>query len=102
MHQVESVAEFNKIIAENTFVLVDFYADWCGPCRMMTPILESMSTVHTGVKFVKVNVDTLPALASQYEVTAMPTFLGFHNGKPTERLLGADRAGVERMLSKMK
>lgn len=102
MQQVDSAAEFDQIISSNKYVLVDFYADWCGPCRMMTPILASMENVHTGVKFVKVNVDNAAELARRFEITAMPTFIAIHNGKESERAMGADRASVERMLNNMK
>jgi thioredoxin 1 len=102
MQQVDSSAEFDQILSSNAFVLVDFYADWCGPCRMMTPILASMETVHVGVKFVKVNVDNAAELARRFEVTAMPTFLAIQHGKVIDRVMGADRSSVERMLKQMK
>ncbi len=101
MQQVDSAAEFDQILAANPFVLVDFYADWCGPCRMMTPILASLETVHTGVKFIKVNVDSAGELASRFKVASLPTFLAFKNGQVIDTILGADRASVERLLKNM-
>ncbi|MGF1480121.1 MAG: thioredoxin [Cyanophyceae cyanobacterium] len=70
-------------------VLVDFYATWCGPCQMMAPILEQVKA-HFGsqLKVVKVDTDKYPALASQYQIQALPTLVLFKNGQPVERIEG--------------
>jgi thioredoxin 1 len=62
-------------------VLVDFYADWCGPCRRMGPVVESLSQQHPDIKFVRVNVDDSPATARRYGITSIPTFAVFKNGR---------------------
>jgi thioredoxin 1 len=77
-----------EVIEEKGVVLVDFYADWCGPCRMTAPIIDELSQQLTGIKFVKVNVDENPDLASQYQIFSIPTFLIFKNGEVISSLVG--------------
>ena len=75
-------ANFNHIIAADTPVLVDFYADWCAPCKMMTPILHELKK-HTGdkLKIIKINVDENPSVAARYQVRSIPTVMLFKNGE---------------------
>jgi len=77
-----------EVVEEKGVVLVDFYADWCGPCRMTAPIIDELSQQLTGIKFVKVNVDENPDLASQYQIFSIPTFLIFKNGEVISSLVG--------------
>lgn len=70
-------------------VVVDFYADWCGPCRIMAPVFEELSQEMSKVKFVKINVDENSSLASSYSVFSIPTFLIFNKGKVVGQLVGA-------------
>ncbi len=71
-------------------VLVDFYADWCGPCKMLSPLLEQMSKENTdaGVKFVKINVDENQQLSGQFGIMSIPTVVFFKNGKFIDQLAG--------------
>jgi len=79
----------NEVLDQKGLVLVDFYADWCGPCKMTSPILEELSNEVKEVKFVKINVDENPELASQYNVFSIPTFLIFKDGKIIHQFVGA-------------
>lgn len=78
---------FNKEINDDN-VLVDFYADWCGPCRMLSPILESINEDRTNVKIVKVNVDEAHDISKSYGVMSIPTLIHFKNGKLISKKVG--------------
>jgi thioredoxin 1 len=70
-------------------VLVDFYADWCGPCRMIAPMLEELAQEYSGkAQIVKVNVDHAQKSASQYGVTSIPTLVLMNDGKEVQRVVG--------------
>src|SRR3984885_8022429 len=70
-------------------VLVDFYADWCGPCRMMTPVLEKVADESTGkVVIAKVDIDSAKSIAGNFQVTSVPTLILFKDGKVMGRLVG--------------
>jgi thioredoxin len=71
-------------------VLVDFYADWCGPCQMMVPILEQVNAQLQGqIKVVKIDTEKYPQLATQYQIQALPTMVLFKQGQPIDRIEGA-------------
>lgn len=74
-------------------VLVDFYATWCGPCQMMTPILEQVgATLRDRLQVVKIDTDKYPNLASKYQIEALPTLVLFKNGQPSEKIEGVHQA----------
>lgn len=69
-------------------VLVDFWATWCGPCRMLAPILEQLENADPGVKICKVNVDEQQELAKRFGVLSIPTLILFKDGKPVDKSVG--------------
>ncbi|MGH2343785.1 MAG: thioredoxin [Chloroflexota bacterium] len=79
-----------QVLKAEGAVLVDFYADWCGPCRMLAPILEDLSVEFAGrLSVVKLDVDANPEVAASFGVQSLPTLLLFRNGTPIQRLVGA-------------
>jgi len=82
-------SSFLKIIDSETPVLVDFYADWCGPCKMLAPILKQVKDeMGEAVKIVKIDVDNNQSIATKYQVRGVPTMLLFKNGKQLWRQSG--------------
>lgn len=81
-------------------VLIDFYADWCGPCKMMSPVLEQLSEELEGkLKVGKIDVDEEPNLAGQYQVMSIPNFVIFKNGRAVDQIIGA--VPKEQMMAKI-
>lgn len=84
-----------EVLKSNVPVLVDFYADWCGPCHAIAPTIEALSNEFEGkVKFVKVDVDSNQDVASSYEIMSIPTIMLFENGKVEDSIVGAYPATV--------
>lgn len=89
MVNVLSEATFDKEVLETSRgVVVDMYADWCGPCKMMAPVVEELSQSHPEIKFCKLNVDHAPGIAARYRVMSIPTFLIFRDGDLAGTIVG--------------
>jgi thioredoxin 1 len=83
-----------EIGAATEAVVVDFWAEWCGPCKMITPILEEIASEHAGkVKVAKLNVDDNPDVTRRFEVMSIPTLIVFQDGEPVRRMIGAKGKG---------
>jgi thioredoxin 1 len=96
-------ANFNKEVLKSTMpVLVDFWAPWCGPCRMVGPTIEKLGKEYTGkAKVVKLDVQDNPKTATKYGVRSIPTVAVFKNGKPVGSLIGArQKSDYEKLLKK--
>jgi thioredoxin 1 len=84
-------ADFKEVVLDSELpVLVDFWAPWCGPCRMVAPVVEEISQQYEGkVKVVKLNTDENPQIASQYGIRSIPTLMVFKGGQKVEMVVGA-------------
>ncbi len=84
---VESDAHFDDVLASHQLVLVDFYADWCGPCKMLEPTVDALAA-ETEATVAKVDIDAHQGLAQRYQVQGVPTLYLFVEGEPAQRMVG--------------
>lgn len=83
-------SNFDSVVAENQIVLVDFWAEWCGPCRMIGPVVEELANEYDGKAVIgKLNVDENPDISMNYGVRSIPTLLVFKGGEVVDRIVGA-------------
>ncbi|EGD98131.1 thioredoxin [Trichophyton tonsurans CBS 112818] len=94
--EVTSIEEFIALLSMTPVLIADFYADWCGPCKAIAPVFESLSQQHAGekVKFAKVNVDKQEEIARLFHITAMPTFIVYHHGEILREVKGAGKESL--------
>jgi thioredoxin 1 len=90
-----TTSTFDEVVkASDVPVVVDFWAEWCGPCKMIAPILDEIATEQAGkVKIAKLNVDNDPELAQRFDVMSIPTLIVFKNGQAAKRMVGAKGKG---------
>lgn len=88
-----------EVLKSDKKVLVDFWASWCGPCRMLSPVIDEIAKETDKVKVGKVNVDEESELATQFAVMSIPTLILFENGKPVKQMVGAQpKSAILRMV----
>ncbi len=99
---VLSDASFDSFVSGNAVALVDFWAPWCGPCRMVSPAVEKLAAEYAGrVAFGKVNVDENPSTSSRFNIMGIPTLLIFRNGSPADSIVGAlPKAAIAQRLNR--
>ena len=78
-----------EVIESETAVLVDFWAPWCGPCRIVAPILEEIAAEHADLRIVKLNIDDNQQTAAAFDVLSIPTMILFRGGEPVKKVIGA-------------
>jgi len=95
-----SADNFKKeVLEESKKVLIDFYADWCGPCKMLAPVIEAVAKENTDTKVVKINVDEAQELAMEYNIMSIPTLVVIKEGKEINRTVGfADKSEIIAMI----
>lgn len=82
-----------EVLDSDKKVLVDFWAPWCGPCRMVSPIVDEIGEENAAIKVAKINIDEQPQLAAQYGVMSIPTLMVFENGEVADKAVGARNKG---------
>ena len=99
---ISSLDEYHTHIGSEKLVVVDFFATWCPPCKRISPVFEALSLEHTGVVFLKIDVDNVPAVAQKESISAMPTFLFYKGGKKVDELVGASEPKLKELIAKHK
>ncbi|XP_066936213.1 uncharacterized protein [Clytia hemisphaerica] len=102
VQEVKTMAEYQQILADNKYVCVDYFATWCGPCRMIAPKIQEFEGKYGNVKFIKVDVDQATDIAEKEGISAMPTFKFFTNGERSGEVIGASEAKIKEELEKCK
>ena len=108
--EVQSVTEWNTTLRAAKArtpprpIVVDFHAQWCGPCKQIAPFYSQLASQHPHVQFLRVDVDApgVRAIAQKYQVSAMPTFVAIQEGNVVDSLRGADPRGLTNMVEKLK
>lgn len=85
---INTSQELNKIIQEKQYVILDFYANWCGPCKALSPVLQDISNELNDVTFIKIDVDKAEELRETFKISSIPTLIYFRNGQEVNKTFG--------------
>lgn len=96
---IKSKQEFTDALTHDGLVVVDFFATWCGPCKMIAPLLDKFAAEYPAAKFIKVDVDEFGEISQEYEITSMPTVLFFKDGKVINKIIGANPGALKQFIS---
>ncbi len=94
IHTITDANFDSEVLKASEVTVVDFWAPWCGPCKIMGPIIDEMASELTSVKFGKMNVDEQPETPSKYQVMSIPTMIIYKNGKPVDQMIGVQDKNV--------
>ncbi len=97
--KIKSESFEEEVLKSEKPVLVDFYADWCGPCKMLSPVIEQIARENDGIKVVKINIDENKDLALDYDVMSIPTVVAVKEGKEVNRIVGyVDKSEILKLI----
>ncbi|GMM34491.1 thioredoxin [Saccharomycopsis crataegensis] len=96
---LNNAPEFETAIKTDSLVVVDFFATWCGPCKMIAPLLEKFDEKFAAAAFYKLDIDEVPSIAQSQDITAMPTIVLYKGGKEVKRVVGANPAAIQQAIS---
>ncbi|GLA26254.1 hypothetical protein AnigIFM63604_010081 [Aspergillus niger] len=99
---IESISDFRTLINSGDVVIIDFWATWCGPCKMISPFFEQLASrpEFSAIKFAKVDVDTQEEISQECGIRAMPTFIVFKDGQKLDDMAGAHPGGLQGLVQK--
>ncbi|KAK7362142.1 hypothetical protein VNO77_04245 [Canavalia gladiata] len=91
-------AHFDALKQTNKLMVIDFTASWCGPCKLMDPVIQKFAEKYTDVEFVKIDVDELMEVSQKFQVQAMPTFMLIKKGKVADKVVGVKKEELQRLI----
>jgi len=96
--EIDSKQVFDEAIAADCLVVIDFYAEWCPPCKAIAPKIQAFSETYQDVKFYKVDVDNVKDVSAEVGIRAMPTFIFFKSGEKVKEVVGADPGAIQKAI----
>ena len=102
VYSIFTVQELQKLCkdASTQLIIIDMYATWCGPCKMIAPKIEQLSNTYLNAIFVKINVDEAEEISNHFKITSMPSFIFIKNYEEVDRVIGANIQKIEEVLKK--
>ncbi|KAI8608802.1 thioredoxin [Chytriomyces sp. MP71] len=97
---ISSNEEYQRVLQSGKTVIVDWFATWCGPCKAISPVFAQISETIDDIVFIKVDVDEVPEAAGDADISAMPTFQVYQDGKKVDELVGANPAKLKQLVTK--
>jgi len=91
LQKITTEKELNNILKTKTMTIIDFFAEWCGPCKILGPIFEKVADDYEDINFIKIDIDHAPELAAKYEISSIPTLLFLKNGELSNTIRGLIR-----------
>jgi len=101
VHNVSNKEEFSKTLSDNNVVVLDCFATWCGPCKVIAPQVVKFSDLYPSAHFIKLDVDEVPDVAQELGIRAMPTFIIFQGGEKVAEIVGANPQALKAAIEKV-